>query len=106
VYHGAPSINGGDHEPHALRRRNGGLGKPVDPHRGCAGSRHGTCTSVPLLPAIDIILLSNGVATYCVSDHGWSDAWFIGSAPPVMTRAATCCLATMHPTCTSASAAG
>lgn len=39
------------------------------------------CTSVPSLPAIDIIPLSNGVATYCVSDHGWSDAWFIGSAP-------------------------
>ena len=30
---------------------------------------------------LDIIPLSNGSATYCVSDYGWSDAWFVGSAP-------------------------
>ena len=39
------------------------------------------CTSVDSLPAIDIIPLSNASATYCVSDYGWSDAWFVGSAP-------------------------
>lgn len=39
------------------------------------------CTPVPLRPDINIVPISNGLATYCVSDHGWSDAWFIGSAP-------------------------
>lgn len=38
------------------------------------------CTDVP---AMDIIPLSNGVATYCVSDYGWSDAWFVGTAPAI-----------------------
>lgn len=41
------------------------------------------CTPVPLLPALTIVALSNGMATYCVSDHGWSDAWFVGAAPTV-----------------------
>lgn len=39
------------------------------------------CTAVDSMPLIDIIPLSNGVATYCVSDYGWSDAWFVGSVP-------------------------
>jgi len=30
---------------------------------------------------MDIIPLSNGSATYCVSDYGWSDAWFVGTSP-------------------------
>jgi hypothetical protein len=30
-----------------------------------------------------IIPLSNGAATYCVSDYGWTDTWFVGSSPPV-----------------------
>ncbi|MBL8472660.1 MAG: hypothetical protein KF778_05010 [Rhodocyclaceae bacterium] len=38
------------------------------------------CTDVP---GMDIIPLSNGTATYCVSDYGWSDAWFVGSAPAI-----------------------
>lgn len=39
------------------------------------------CTVVDAFPAMGIIPLRNGVATYCVSDFGWSDAWFVGSAP-------------------------
>ena len=31
--------------------------------------------------ALDIIPISNGSATYCVSDYGWSDTWFVGTAP-------------------------
>lgn len=41
------------------------------------------CTPVPAFPAINIVPISNGLATYCVSDYGWSDAWFVGSAPVV-----------------------
>ena len=39
----------------------------------------------PCTPAgvLDIIPLSNGSATYCVSDYGWSDAWFVGTSPGV-----------------------
>ena len=32
---------------------------------------------------MDIIPLSNGTGTYCVSDYGWTDTWFVNSAPPV-----------------------
>jgi hypothetical protein len=32
---------------------------------------------------MDIIPLSNGIATYCVSDYGWSDTWFVGSSPGI-----------------------
>lgn len=39
------------------------------------------CSTVPTMTDITIVALSNGAATYCVSDHGWSDAWFVGSAP-------------------------
>lgn len=39
------------------------------------------CTAVDSMPWIDIIPLRNGAATYCISDYGWSDAWFVGSAP-------------------------
>jgi hypothetical protein len=42
------------------------------------------CTPAPPPPAapmMSIIPLSNGVATYCVSDYGWSDTWFVGSSP-------------------------
>lgn len=41
------------------------------------------CTSVPSLPGIVITPISNGFSTYCVSDYGWSDAWFVASSPPV-----------------------
>src|SRR6185295_19416102 len=30
---------------------------------------------------MDIVPLSNGSATYCVSTFGWSDAWFVGRSP-------------------------
>ena len=30
---------------------------------------------------MDIIPLSNPSATYCVSDYGWTDTWFVGTAP-------------------------
>ena len=39
------------------------------------------CSTVLAMPAINIIPLTNGSSTYCVSDYGWSDAWFVGSAP-------------------------
>lgn len=32
---------------------------------------------------MDIIPLANGIASYCVSDYGWSDTWFIGSSPAI-----------------------
>lgn len=44
------------------------------------------CTSPPVggpAAAMTIIPLSNGSASYCVSDFGWSDAWFVGSSPPI-----------------------
>ena len=28
--------------------------------------------------AENILPVSNGITTYCVSDFGWSDSWFIG----------------------------
>lgn len=31
--------------------------------------------------ALNIIPLANPHATYCVSDYGWSDTWFVGTAP-------------------------
>ena len=30
-----------------------------------------------------VIPLTNGLATYCVSDYGWSDTWFVGGAPAI-----------------------
>ncbi len=39
------------------------------------------CSTVLAMPAINIIPLTNGSSTYCVSDYGWSDAWFVASAP-------------------------
>ena len=41
------------------------------------------CTPAGVFADMDIIPLTNGIATYCVSDFGWSDAWFIGASPPV-----------------------
>lgn len=32
---------------------------------------------------MSIIPLTHAGATYCVSDYGWSDAWFVGSAPVI-----------------------
>ena len=39
------------------------------------------CTPAGVFAGMDIIPLANGSATYCVSDYGWSDAWFVGTAP-------------------------
>ena len=39
------------------------------------------CSTVLAMPAINIIPLTNGSSTYCVSDYGWSDTWFVASAP-------------------------
>ena len=39
------------------------------------------CASVLLMPSISIIPLTNGSSTYCLSDYGWSDTWFVASAP-------------------------
>ena len=41
------------------------------------------CTPAGVFAGMDIIPLTNGSATYCVSDYGWSDAWFVGTAPAV-----------------------
>lgn len=38
------------------------------------------CTEAGMT-GMDIIPLSNGSATYCVSDYGWTDTWFVGTAP-------------------------
>ena len=39
------------------------------------------CSTVLDMPAINIIPLTNDSSTYCVSDYGWSDAWFVASEP-------------------------
>ncbi len=39
------------------------------------------CTLAP--GVVDIVPLSNPTNTYCVSDYGWSDTWFVGSAPSI-----------------------
>ena len=46
--------------------------------------RVAVATAVPPCTAVgtmDIIPLANAHAAYCVSDYGWSDTWFVGSAP-------------------------
>ena len=44
------------------------------------------CTPAGAFAGMDIIPLSNGSATYCVSDYGWSDAWFVGTSPVAYNR--------------------
>lgn len=51
------------------------------PVRVAVAAATAPCTAVDSMPLIDIIPLRNAVATYCVSDYGWSDAWFVGSVP-------------------------
>ena len=58
----------------------------VLPMRASLAAATAPCTAVDAMPLIDIIPLRNGAAAYCVSDYGWSDAWFVGAAPATYVR--------------------